>query len=55
VLEAPSEAPVRLDLNNEADASFVAQMHEIIGSFFSEQLMHDAAWARRIINPESAA
>lgn len=49
VLHPPSERPVPLDLEDSDDAQVVERLREILGDFFAERLVGDAAWARGVL------
>jgi transcription initiation factor TFIID subunit 6 len=49
VLHPPSEHPVPLDLGHADDAQIAERLREILGDFFAERLVGDAAWARGVL------
>jgi transcription initiation factor TFIID subunit 6 len=49
VLHPPSEHPVPLDLGHPDDAQIADRLREILGDFFAERLVGDAAWARGVL------
>ena len=49
VLHPPSERPVPLDLGEPDDSRIAERLREILGDFFAERLMDDAAWARGVL------
>lgn len=49
VLHPPSERPVPLDLGDPDDLRIAERLREILGDFFAERLMGDAAWARAVL------
>ncbi|KAN0114356.1 TATA box binding protein associated factor (TAF) domain containing protein [Russula decolorans] len=49
VLHPPSERPVPLDLGEPDDSRIAERLREILGDFFAERLMGDAAWARGVL------
>ncbi|KDQ62792.1 hypothetical protein JAAARDRAFT_30697 [Jaapia argillacea MUCL 33604] len=49
VLQQPSDMPVSLDPDNDADEPVVTQLHEVLGDFFAERLVGDGVWARGVL------
>jgi len=49
VLHPSSEHPVPLDLGDPDDAQTAERLREILGDFFAERLVGDAAWARGVL------
>lgn len=49
VLHPPSERPVPLNPGDPNDARIAGRLREILGDFFAERLMGDAAWARGVL------
>jgi transcription initiation factor TFIID subunit 6 len=50
VLQSPSDMPTPLDEQVEGDAAIIVEMRVVLGDFFAEKLMFDAAWAKGILN-----
>jgi transcription initiation factor TFIID subunit 6 len=42
-----------LDDTNAADVAVITQLREVLGDFFSEKLVADAAWSRGILSGTS--
>ncbi|OBZ68864.1 Transcription initiation factor TFIID subunit 6 [Grifola frondosa] len=55
ILYPPSKMPIPLHTESEQDARVLAQLHEVLGDCFTQQLAGDSAWARGILtgNTES--
>jgi transcription initiation factor TFIID subunit 6 len=49
VLHPSSERPVPLDPANPDDAQVAERLRDILGDFFAERLVGDAAWARGVL------
>jgi transcription initiation factor TFIID subunit 6 len=44
---------VFLEETNEADVAVITQLREVLGDFFSDKLLGDAAWSRGILGGTS--
>ncbi|KAJ3911805.1 transcription initiation factor TFIID complex 60 kDa subunit [Lentinula edodes] len=51
VLHPPSDSEMTdsLNLNNEADLQVLTRLHEVLGEFFAQKVVGDAAWAKAIL------